>query len=243
MKIIKVPKSTKLFFCSDIHEHEEQFFKLINEIKPDINNWFISLGDVYDKGYGIKAAERIIDKIKDFSDNGFGFFIKGNHELKHLNKAKKENITLSSQLEWVNKQPAALLFEFFNGSKVLAVHGGVTPHQSLDDVFNKIDVCYIRCLDKNGKSIPLKRKKINEKIIYQPTKVGKVWHEIYDGRFGYIVSGHHNQDDGVPKFYNFSCNIDTGCFNTGKLTALEITEFGTKGKTIIISGSAKYKNA
>lgn len=240
--IIKVPKGTSLFICGDIHEHEVQFDKLLNEINPNATTWFASVGDIYDKGDGIDAAERIVDKIRHLVDKKIGFVVKGNHELKHLRLAKRHGNPLSPQLKWIEQQPTAIMFEFYNRSRVLMVHGGVTPKHTLTDVLDDIETSYVRWIDEDGKSIPLRSKKVDGVRTFYPAKEGRIWHETYDGRFGYVVSGHFHQEDGKPKFYNYSCNLDSACFHTGKLTAQEFTDMGTKGKTIIISGNAKHPN-
>ena len=68
---------------------------------------------------------------------------------------------------------------------------------------------------------------------------GKTWHESYDGRFGYIASGHHSQKDGEVKYYNYSCNLDTACYNTGKLSVLVYSANG-RDELLTFSGPAKY---
>jgi len=240
---VQVPKGTTVTFCGDVHEHEDQFLKLIEEIDPNEKRLFASVGDIFDKGHGTEAAERILDKIKELSDDKIGFMIKGNHELKRLRHYKRHKLELSPQLEWVKKQPTAILFEFHNRSRVLMVHGGVTPNYSWDDIHNNIETCYVRWVDDKGNHIPLKNKITDGKIDFFPAKTGPIWHEKYDGRFGYIVSGHFVQKDGEAKFYNYSCNLDSGCYFTGKLTAQEFTDTGTKGKKIVITGPSKWSDA
>ena len=61
------------------------------------------------------------------------------------------------------------------------------------------------------------------------------WHELYDGRFGYIAAGHHPQINGQPKMYNYSCNLDTACYHTGVLTG-RIFNYKGAVKTISVKG-------
>src|SRR5690606_21113842 len=85
MRIIKVPKNCKLTFVGDIHEQEGHFDRLLNKIKLEKDkNILVSLGDVYDKGNGIKYAESIINKIKNLYENDLAYFIRGNHEQRHI---------------------------------------------------------------------------------------------------------------------------------------------------------------
>lgn len=235
MKIVKVPKGTSLFVFGDIHECESQFRKAIKEISPGPTRWVGSVGDVYHKGDGRDAAARIVDQFKTFQERGYGFFVKGNHELKEIKTYKQKNKVLTPQLYWADRQPLSIKFEFqVSGSSVLMLHGGVTPNDNWSSL-DEFDVCYVRWIDKDGKHIPFKRIKENGKTRYEMTREGIVWHERYDGRFGYIVSGHNAQMDGVPKFYNFSANLDSACFETGVLTVQEFTDQGKRGKTIQIT--------
>lgn len=219
---IKVPTGAKLAIVGDIHEHENQFDRLIALIDPSPNMFFVSVGDIYDKGSGIKTANAILNKIRRLHDAGYGFIVKGNHELKHLRKAAYSN-RWTYELDWINQQPLVLSFIFENGFRVTALHGGVKPSHTWNDLNKDTETSYIRNLDADGEMIKLKW---NGKE-YEPCKEGGIpWHEIYDGRFGYIVSGHEPLKNGKPRFYKYSCNIDTACYRTGVMTCQIISENG-----------------
>lgn len=219
---ISVPKGTKLAIVGDIHEHEYQFDRLLKIIQPSEKMFFVSVGDIYDKGYGPIVAQSITDKIRHMSDQGYGFIVRGNHELKNIKKAKYYH-NMTSQLVWLDRQPLALSFVFENGSRVTVVHGGVKPSHTWDDLDYDVETSYIRKLDEDGKMIKLEW--VGNEL--QPAKPGGVvWHELYDGRFGYIVAGHEPIKDGKPRFYNYSCNIDTACYCTGIMTCQIMSENG-----------------
>lgn len=238
-KILKVPENTKIAVVGDIHEHDEQFFKLVDKIQPNENLWLVSAGDIYDKGFGVKKAEAIIDFFSDLNKRNIGHVIQGNHELKNVKKAKKSS-SLTRQLAWVSAQPIAVCFEFPSGSKVLVVHGGVSPHHTWDDLHYGIETSFIRNLDEEGNHIKLVWEKTQEgKEQLVPNKPGGVsWHEVYDGRFGYIASGHEPQKDGVVKYYNYSCNLDTACYVTGVLSCQIFNDNGLD-RLISVTGQAK----
>lgn len=219
---IKVPTGTKLAIVGDIHEHEDQFDRLIALIDPSPKMFFVSVGDIYDKGNGIKTANSILNKIRRLHNAGYGFIVKGNHELKHLKKAAYSN-RLTYELDWIQKQSLVLSFVFENGFRVTVLHGGVKPLHTWNDLNKDTETSYIRNLDADGEMIKLKW---NGKE-YEPSKEGGIsWHETYDGRFGYIVSGHEPLKDGKPRFYKHSCNIDTACYRTGIMTCQIISENG-----------------
>ena len=74
----------------------------------------------------------------------------------------------------------------------------------------------------------------NGRQILAPRKIGVNWHDLYDGRFGYVASGHAAQKDGVPKFYQYSCNLDTSVYTTGILTC---QVFGANGREELITAT------
>lgn len=235
----KIPKGKKLFVISDVHEHEEQFDKALEYFNSRDDLIFVSVGDLLEKGFG--CAESIVSKIKTAADKTHQVYIvKGNHELKAIRNVEKENKKLDWHLKWLKHLPLSLSFEFCNGSRVTVVHGGVRPCHTWEDLVRNIEVCYARLLDKKGKLIKMKKKIVDGKKIFYPAKPnGKVWHEKYDGRFGYIISGHNSQKDGIPKFYDYSCNIDTACYHTGKLTAII---YGAQGREDLLTfeGTARF---
>jgi len=235
---VKVPKGTKLVVFGDIHEHSEHFDKLFNEMEPSDKLIVASVGDFYDKGFGKDKAEYMVDRIRPYVKRGQAFVIKGNHELSNIRYAKKEK-RMTKQTKWFDKQPLSITFEFDNRMLITMVHGGVLPSYTWDDLSTNVETCYIRQVDKNGKIV--KRKYLVEDGMKKmvPASDGINWHELYDGRFGYIVSGHDSQKDGIAKFYNYSCNLDTSVYNTGKLTA-QVFENGVKKELITITGKAKY---
>lgn len=217
---IKVPSNIKIAVIGDIHEHDKQFFKMIDKIKPNKNMWVVSVGDIYNKGFGKKVAEKITDIFIEYQRQQIGYVVRGNHELRLIRTAKKEKQELSNQLKWLENQPLTVSFLFENGTRITVLHAGVTQKHTWKDLKSNIEVCYIRNLNKKGEYIELKT--IDDGYggkTMKPTESGIPWHISYDGRFGYIVSGHSAQHDGIPKFYNYSCNLDTACYSTGILTA------------------------
>lgn len=231
---IHVPKNTHLGIVGDIHEHKQQFNELIGRLQPSEKMFFVSVGDILDKGGGIQHAEEITDVIRSYHEAGQAYMVRGNHELKHIRKARNQQMT--PQLQWLARQPLALSFIFENGSRVTVVHAGVKPSHTWDDLTHDVEVCYIRTIDEEGKMIPLVWVQENGQKVLRPAKPGgKSWHELYDGRFGYIAAGHEPQKDGVAKFYNYSCNLDTACYDTGILTCQIFSE-GGREELIQISG-------
>lgn len=219
--LIEVPRGKKLAFVGDIHECETQFDKLLLELGDFETNGLIlvSLGDIYDRGEGPHIAESIIRKIRGLHDRGHAYMVRGNHEQKHI----KKNKTLSSELEWCSRLPVCLSFRFHNGMNVVAIHAGVTPKSTIEDL-HSTESMYVRTVNSEGGYIPLIYKDGN----LEAKEPGVPWGEVYDGRFGYIVAGHDKQDSGKPVYWKHACNIDTACFKTGILSCLVISENGNE---------------
>lgn len=235
--IVPVPKNIKLAVIGDIHEHSEQFFSLIEKITLDPNVWVVSLGDIYDKGWGVKHAEKITDALMQLSKEGRGFVLQGNHEIKNIQKATR-SFLLTRQLAWLSGQPLAIKFEFYNGTSLLVVHGGILPYHTWTHLNCDIESSFVRDISESGKMIKLRWEKTNNGQKLIPTEPnGKPWHLFYDGRLGYVISGHDAQKDGIPKFYNYSCNIDTSVCTTGILTCLMYSDSG-RGDIVSTIGPA-----
>jgi hypothetical protein len=234
---IQVPKGTELAVVGDIHEHPKQFRDLLERIQPSPKRWFYSVGDIWDKGFGPKYASEITKKFRSLEEQGIGGLLKGNHELKQIREAQQRR-KMNSEFRWLETQPLVRSFVFPNGSRITLMHGGVTPAHSWEDFNIDVGTSFIRDLNAQGR--PIRAIRVPGTKETQPTEPGgRSWHEIYDGRFGYIVAGHHPQKDGIPKYYNYSCNLDTACYQTGILTCQIFNESG-RVETIKITGDASY---
>lgn len=239
--LIKLKENVKLFIIPDLHEHKDQFDNAIEYIKPSHERIVVQLGDLYGKGFGISVAEYLADEMRKLIDQGFGYMIRGNHELKAIKKAKKSK-QLTPQLLWLDKQPIVITFEFVNNTKLTVVHGGVTPRNNWDNLYSDVNTCYTRTVDSEGKSISLKYIVNEGKQYMVPSKEGGIlWHNVYDNRFGYIASGHSAQADGVPKFYKYSCNLDASCYSTGKLFVQAFSENGRE-ELLEFNGNARHND-
>lgn len=216
----------KIAVIGDIHAHDKQFFDLVEQIKPSEKMWLISVGDIFNKGFGEKSTNKIIHKLQELKEQGIGFTILGNHEVKRIRKAAKNSDLASDELFWMSRQPYVLSFVFSNNTRLTVLHGGVTPKHTWADLRDNSDVVYVRKVDESGDYIPVKYITKNGKLEMNYLREGKIWHEVYDGRFGYVASGHNAQRDGVAKFYKYSCNLDTCVYNTGTLTAQIFSQTG-----------------
>lgn len=230
---IRVQKGQELVVVGDIHENESHFEEMIERTEVGTKRILVSVGDVYDKGEGSHVAERIIDRIRTLQEAGWAYMVRGNHEQRNIKNAKTNGDKLTPQLKWCKKLPLVLSFMFSNQNRITVVHAGVTPHHNWGNVANNTEVMYVRTLDDKNRPIPLVWRSENGVQKLRPEREGVLWHDLYDGRFGYIISGHHSQRDGKAKFYKHSCNIDTKCYDTGILAG-QIVAGGTLKELVLV---------
>jgi Calcineurin-like phosphoesterase len=236
---IQVPKDVEIAVVGDIHGHPEQFFKLIDTVKPSEKRLFVSVGDLVDKGYGEKAEIKIMSKMRELCDQKIGFIVQANHEWKHIRRYKNKD-KMPDHIKWAATWPFSLSFVFSSQLRLTIVHGGVKPTHTWQDLESNTDLLYIRQLDENNDIIPLHLlKRQDGSRMYIQERPGTLWHELYDGRFGYIASGHDAQKDGIAKFYKHSCNLDSSCYSTGILNCQIFSERG-RGELIKITGPAAH---
>jgi predicted phosphodiesterase len=237
---IQLPRGTRVTVIGDVHEHEQQFNELVEKIKPSPENLLVSVGDLYDKGFGTSAAESVTRTIRGLTEKGLAYIVQGNHEVKRVRRSVTSGRPMSPELQWLAAQPLGISFVFANQTRLTIVHGGVKPSHTWKDLPSNSDLVYIRTLDDEGEYIPLRWITNDDgSRALKAKKPGKPWHEIYDGRFGYIASGHDAQKDGVPKFYKHSCNLDTACYATGIMTA---QVFGEGGKEDLLQARGPAAN-
>lgn len=221
---IQVDADTQFVVFSDIHEHPRHFFKALEMHPIHEKCKLITCGDLIDKGEGYEAFLEIVNYIKDLQDAGLAYTLKGNHELKRIKKAKQRNV-MDPCLTWLDKQPLIYSFVYPNNKRYTVVHAGITPKMTWENINNNLDLCYTRAIGIKGNSVPTYFDGSQWRFKEENTTN---WHELYDGRFGYVISGHQPLEDGQPLFYENSCNIDTACFMTKTLTGLLVSQNSIK---------------
>lgn len=231
----QLESDAQVLVIGDIHEQEKEFDLLIQKFSPGPKRYIVSVGDIYDKGAGIEVGHSITRKLIKMSEDNYCFVIRGNHEAKKIKenfnfgwKKYHKKDTTPNELKWFAKQPLYLNLKIDNFN-LLVVHGGLLPKMKKIEDLDE-DVMYVRDIDPlTGKKLSLVWKTIAGTQQYVPCREGGVsWHELYDGRFGYVASGHDAQRDGKAKFYCHSCNLDSCCYGTGVLTGAVFDAEGLK---------------
>lgn len=232
----KLEDDAVILVIGDVHEQEKQFDLMVEQFNPGPKRYLASVGDIFDKGAGIEIAFSITQKLIKMEKDGYCFVVPGNHEAKHIKRQMYKNTSYSEEykfcpeLEWFSNQPFYWRFEIGN-FQLLTLHGGISPNMKNWKDLGE-DVMYVRDFDpQTGKRIKWDWKIINGEMKFLPTKENGVsWHEVYDGRFGYVASGHNAQHDGKAKFYSNSCNLDSACYATGILTGAVFGSGGLQDK-------------
>ena len=228
---VRIPKGKEIVVVGDIHENEWHFEQMLERAEVGTKRILVSLGDVYDKGKGPDAAERIIRRIRSLSDAGWAYMVRGNHEQRNIKNSKP-----TPELEWCKSLPLVISFVFSNQNRITVVHAGVTPSTTWNNISSNTEIMYVRTLDENKRPIPLVWVEENGVKQLRAERAGVVWHDLYDGRFGYIISGHDSQRDGIVKYYKHSCNLDTKCYSTGVLAGQIVSE-GSLTELILVEGN------
>ena len=163
------------------------------------DNYICFVGNASSVDYTIEDIS-IYKKIIDLQKSGKVFFVRGVNELAHIRKAR-ERREITDLVLWMEKQPLVVGFSFNSTNSVTVLHGGIKPNSSWYNISNDIDSYFV-----------------NDILSDKEAEVSsKSWHHYYDGRFGYVVSGGSSDSDGLPKYYSYSCNINTRPEKTGRL--------------------------
>jgi hypothetical protein len=125
--------------------------------------------------------------------------VRGNWEARLI----RQGLRTGTPTSHLNALPLSRTFTWPNRTRLTVVHAGVAPNHTWRDLVNNSEVHYVTRIKNN-----------------QADREGAIWHEVYDGRFGYVASGHEPIG---PKYYGYSCNL---CLPPGRLMAQVFNEQG-----------------
>jgi bis(5'-nucleosyl)-tetraphosphatase (symmetrical) len=207
----------RVIIYGDIHGCLDEFKLHRQKLEIQKHDIEVSVGDILKKGPHL--AHDMICYVREHNIK----VVMGNNEVKALKQYKQYQkngeIFLHKLRDFEVNTVLSLTTEDYRflGSldyfkkiyNLTILHGGVVPDMNLNSLDNKQkkEMTLIRYLDKNLKPIPW----YDEKNRY------KFWADLYDGRDGFMICGHHPFDE--PKVYEHALDIDTGCVYGRKLTA------------------------
>lgn len=219
---IKLRKGQELVVIGDVHGCEDHFDLMLKRAKVGTKRILVSIGDVYPHSRDadpalVSVSENIIYKIKKLYSAGWAYMVRGNCEQIRLLDMPRPG---PSGLEFCSYMPTVLSFQFSNQNVVTVVHGGFSNTHSWKGLSENSEPVYIRNLSADGEPA-------------LDDTDSKTWHEMYDGRFGYVISSHGSADNKITQ-YNHSCSIDTKCYKTGVLSG-QIVSDGTLKELILVN--------
>ena len=182
-KIIKIKKDTLIGIVGDIETNYKDFLYFVKQYKPNDKRILVSIGNIK------QLSTKFIDLFKDLKERNLFYCTYGSVELKKYLELQSDGKS-DSNLDWMMQQPSTITFRYPNGKAVVALSSGILP-SATHDTLGTSEVAYIRNVGPSGR----------------PSKDGVVWHELYDGRFGYICSGNIKCDN--VEYYKYSCNVAT----------------------------------
>ncbi len=208
----------RIILYGDIHGCLDELKKLRASINPQKNDIEISVGDFLNKGPDSIKTLRYLKKKNILA-------VMGNNEAKiirlyalYLKKGEKcfEEMNSSDKktLLEIGKEDIAYLKSlpyFLKIDQLTVVHGGIAQGMRLSEDMS----------EKEKKRITQLRfyNKKNEPIAYNDYENrAYFWSEVYDGREGFVIFGHHPFAE--PKIEKYAIGIDTGCVYGGALTAI-----------------------
>ena len=226
----------KLDVIGDIHgcyrELAELLTKLGYKIELNLNTItdspkgrrLVFLGDFADRG---PEPIKVLELVMDVVDSGMAFSVRGNHEEKLLYKLKKNGTAKEEVMLTMNSIRAegdafkTRVMDFIDGLPYVIVCNEeyLIAHAGLKEEYQKLDSSDRNILGK-----------IKALTIYGDTTgeshedgrpVRLDWAARYKGHKA-VIYGHTIVED--VKWRNNTINIDTGCFNTGILTAVRLPE-------------------
>ncbi|HHD77616.1 MAG TPA: hypothetical protein ENK97_02405 [Campylobacteraceae bacterium] len=232
----------RVIVYGDIHGCLDELKTLREKLDIQKEDLEISVGDILNKGPYL--AHDMIRYVQEHHIE----VIMGNNEAKALRQYRKYRKSGESYLQTtlrpfetatvlsLQEEDAAYLAALPYHKRVhnlTVIHGGLLPGMSLDalDETEKKEMTLVRYLDKNLEPIPWSDTENRYKF----------WAEVYDGREGFIVAGHHPFPE--PKVAHYAMDIDTGCVYGGKLTAavfeVKKEKVDTKHYTLVSQKAAR----
>lgn len=101
--------------------------------------------------------------------------------------------------EWLKDKPNVINLNFDRGANIIITNGGISD--TIKNLYNNLEASFVNLINN------------------------KPWHELYDGRFGRVISNLPLDDS--PSFYNYSARIGTKySANNTKVYAQEVSSKG-----------------
>lgn len=248
---------SRTIIVGDIHGCIEELDELLKLVDLGVDDTFISVGDVVDKG---PDSVGVVRRLRELSQKRNVQLVCGNHENKHARfrrhqrlfeeqgkpipmKKTEELHTITSKLSKADVAylDSAKLYIRVQEHDALVVHAGVPPSVTFLPPVRDIDamdrkkadkyrqLLRVRFVSPDGWMVPLGDEK----------KEDVYWAEVYDGRFSHCYFGHQPyHPDAAPREFAHATGLDLGCCFGGHLCAAVLS--GGKRDYVTVKAHAKY---
>lgn len=222
---------SRTFAISDIHGCLEQFKSLIQKLDLKPEDTLILMGDYIDRGLDSKGVLDYIIQLKSICNV---ITLLGNHDamMRDAFRGETPEVKEWAIVVWLNNGGKSTLASYNLETDVLFdAHRGETPEELKEhlDFIEQMDLYYTTDTHIFVHSTPDSTKDLEElterELVWRrPSPEDRAgFYQHKSGKF--VVCGHTAQATGRPTLLSDKlAMIDTGCFFTGVLTAMEIVD-------------------
>lgn len=232
----------RYIIIGDAHGMKTEIVTLFRTLRLTADDRIILAGDLLDKGPDSAGVVRVCRTLRQSGMDVV--LVAGNHEEKHARRRKGSMVIGSAEIDAITSELDAMDIEFLESAVlsytieehgIVVIHAGVTPHlkeiptttvgMTRAEREDAEQVLRVRFLDKETHKAIGKADEGSDDVF---------WADIYDGRFGHIVFGHHPfTGETEPKRFPFATGVDLGAVMGGHLCALIIEEDGTSSHVTV----------
>ena len=228
----------------DVHGCLSELEQLLTRVRPRADDQLVFLGDLVDKG---PQSEYVVRFIREMSEKVPIVLVEGNHEEKHkrwrntatVDPARASALIGASEMAQIELRLSIEDRLFLERSKLwhpllfrkgLITHGGILP--KLDRLPDEYSLPSMN----RGKAKRISEQMQRVRFLSEhgdflhpdlATSNSPLWAESYDGRFGWVIFGHHPfTKSAEPVRFPHAIGIDLGCVYGGSLCALIMSNGG-----------------
>jgi serine/threonine protein phosphatase 1 len=227
----------------DVHGCLTELRALIHRISPQLEDTFIFLGDLIDKG---PQSPGVVRWVRHFSEVHRVVLIEGNHEEKHRRwrHHRRQGSPIADTMTGIERMAALTqalsaadiafletgqLYFHMPQYRALAVHAGVPPAiealpadpQEIAAYPRKQRDIYMQMLRIRFVSPEGKIRRLGDE-----TEDDRYWATFYDGRLGTVYFGHQVFMTPAPVAFAHAVGLDLGAVHGGFLAAAVLSDGG-----------------
>lgn len=189
----------KILVVGPIYERMDKLLE-VEKLIPDYDCIIIN-GNLYNKYCNLDDYQKRLDVLDRMIKTTKVVFNMGENELMLIEGLLVE--CPDKIVNWLINRPNIIFVDFAGESSFVITAGGITPKMDKNKLSNNLETSFV----SNIQGVP--------------------WHEIYNGRLGYVVSNNPLTLE-PPKFYQYSAQIGNYHDVEHQVYAQEIDKLGLK---------------